>query len=197
MSVSSNIPKILARTAARRHRFHPGKEIRELLREGASDESIDAVGKALGTRILPELRELYSFADGQNSNATSGLFMVPQNLPVNFLALREMQALTLHWRAESAHPVRGKFWKEAGFNPAWLPIGFNESKHVALCVSTQAGRITRFATPDAQVSHATEPLKHLNEKLEEYLRDVDAYISGARQPFSGLGSWIESPGISI
>ncbi|CAK0838102.1 unnamed protein product, partial [Prorocentrum cordatum] len=116
---------------------------------------------ALRLRLPAEVRALYGFADGQD--------------------------LLLHWRGEAAHPVRGKWWAEAGYNPKWFPIGFNESKHVALCVSTVAGRVTRFTTPDGQVSHATEAHKHLNEGLRDYLEDLDDYLAGKRQPFIGLG----------
>eukprot|EP00930_Biecheleria_cincta_P104606 TRINITY_DN96985_c0_g1_i1.p1 TRINITY_DN96985_c0_g1~~TRINITY_DN96985_c0_g1_i1.p1 ORF type:complete len:124 (+),score=13.42 TRINITY_DN96985_c0_g1_i1:3-374(+) len=123
--------------------------------------------------------------------------MVPQNLPVSFLSLDEAAELALAWRSAAQHSTRGKWWTEAGYNPLWLPIGFNESKQVALCVSTKAGRIMRFTTPDGQVSHATPAKMHLNENLVDYLRDLDAYLAGIRQPFSGLGSNIPGPALCL
>ena len=193
--------KLLENISARRPPKRMNGTCAKCLQAGAKADAIEAAGKSLRLRLLPELKELYAFADGQSPASEADVFMVPVNLPLTFLPLAKAQDLALQWRSESEHPVRGKWWKEAGYNPKWFPIGFNESKHVGLCVSCDAGRISRFTTPDGQFSHATEELKHLNENLEDYLKDLDAYLAGQRQPFIGLGSNlgsnIEGPGICL
>eukprot|EP00928_Gymnodinium_smaydae_P045951 TRINITY_DN30588_c0_g1_i1.p1 TRINITY_DN30588_c0_g1~~TRINITY_DN30588_c0_g1_i1.p1 ORF type:complete len:199 (-),score=20.93 TRINITY_DN30588_c0_g1_i1:62-658(-) len=193
--------KLLESIAKRRPPQKMSGTCAQYLQAGANVDAIEEVGRSLRLRLLPELRELYAFADGQKSDAPGNVLMVPQNLPLTFLPLAKAQALALDWRKEVDHPVRGKYWKDAGYNPKWFPIGFHESKQVALCVSTEAGRVTRFTTPEGQYSHATEGHKHLSENLEDYLRDLDAYLAGIRQPFIGLGtnlgSNIEGPGICI
>merc|ERR1712232_628781 len=121
-------------------------------------------------------------ADGQQRN-TPELLVTPKNRSLTFLGLKDAHALSQYWRDQAEHPLQRRWWQEAGFNASWFPIGWAPKFSVALCVSTKVGRVLRFTTPDAQVSHTAVATQHLADSLECYFQDLDDHFCGARQPF--------------
>mmetsp|Transcript_57044 Transcript_57044/g.148209 ORF Transcript_57044/g.148209 Transcript_57044/m.148209 type:complete len:157 (-) Transcript_57044:11-481(-) len=143
---------------------------------------MDAAEERLGFPLAPALRQLFSYADGQQAGSPP-LLVVPSNRHVTFLSLRQARDLALYWQEQARHPLQAKYWQ--GYNRLWVPIGWASKFHVALCVSSShGGRVIRFTTPDAQFSHAALANQHLAENLEGYLADLYDHMTGARQPFA-------------
>merc|ERR1740121_492419 len=158
----------------------------ECLNEGVSQEAVTEAEEKLKLVFPAALRELFQFADGQQKG-TPELLVAPKNKSVRFLSLRESRDLARYWREKAENPNEEKYWNRAGYNPNYVPIGFSSRFSVAVCVSAKVGRVVRFTTPDTKTSHSAAASQHLADDLGAYLRDLDDYFAGARQPFM-LGS---------
>mmetsp|Transcript_134929 Transcript_134929/g.248069 ORF Transcript_134929/g.248069 Transcript_134929/m.248069 type:complete len:226 (+) Transcript_134929:1-678(+) len=154
----------------------------QCLNKGVDPAVLEQIEESLRTAFPPALRELFRQADGQRKG-TPGVLVVPKNRTVEFLSVKQAKDLVLHWREQAEHPIHQKWWKRSRYDPAWLPVGYARKAGVALCISTRVGRVLRFTTPDADISHTSQPVQHLAESLEDYLSDLDDHFRGARQPF--------------
>ncbi|CAK0823894.1 unnamed protein product [Prorocentrum cordatum] len=109
----------------------------DCLNEPAEAEAMDAAEERLGFPLAPALRQLFSYADGQQAGSPP-LLVVPSNRHVTFLSLRQARDLALYWQEQARHPLQAKYWQ--GYNRLWVPIGWASKFHVSHpAVSRAAG----------------------------------------------------------
>eukprot|EP00930_Biecheleria_cincta_P101402 TRINITY_DN93050_c0_g1_i1.p1 TRINITY_DN93050_c0_g1~~TRINITY_DN93050_c0_g1_i1.p1 ORF type:complete len:208 (-),score=38.38 TRINITY_DN93050_c0_g1_i1:242-865(-) len=155
------------------------------LNAGAEAEVLAAAEERLKLSFPPPLREFYSLADGQKPG--TGLLLVPKNRSLKFLSLSEARNLWLYWKESADRPHQQRYWKEAGYDPSWIPIGFDQKLQISLCVSSRVGRMVRFTTPEAAASLTAVATDHLAENLEDYLADLTDYYHKRSAPFGAGG----------
>jgi len=188
LSSSSRISSLFADLTAAKLRSTGGASASSVLSQlnaGAEAEVVAAAEERLKLSFPPPLREFYSLADGQKPG--TGLLVVPKNRSLKFLSVSEARNLLLYWRESADRPHQQRYWKEAGYDPGWIPIGFDQKLQISLCISSRVGRLVRFTTPEAAASLTAVATDHLSESLEDYLEDLADYYHKRRAPFGAGG----------